>query len=459
MQTITNQENENLICIKRPLRNAVVRKPLRGLENASKNAVTKVPLKEKSQNVMLKESFKIKDSIKENARAREKENRTKITLKEKENIKVKNSFKEKDVKTRIAVKEKDGVAAKNVGEEKSKLKVDKEKDTIKVKTFLKVKDQDIKVLEDVKAEEFLNIQEIKNALPAIDTLSPIKIPDNVERIDEDDYENPQLVSCYINEIYIYLRYSETLFPIHYHFLDIQPEVTPKMRAILVDWIVQVHVRFHLLPETLFMTISIIDRFLQVDEVKRTFLQLVGVTALFIASKYEEMYAPDISDFVFITDNTYTKSDILNMEKLILKNLDFNLSKPLPIQFLRRASKAGSVEPEVHALAKYFLELSQLDYELVHYFPSTLAAASLFLSLKLTTKNPWSETLIFYSGYTEDDVLPVVKRLCKIIKDVELSNLQAIPAKYSNGKLLRVSTLPELKSSIVHDYAKLTLKKN
>lgn len=76
--------------------------------------------------------------------------------------------------------------------------------------------------------------------------------------------------------------------------------------------------------------------------KRSQLQLVGVTAMFIASKYEEMYAPDIGDFVFITDTTYSKQEILQMEKSILKSLDFNLSKPLPLHFLRRNSKAGNV---------------------------------------------------------------------------------------------------------------------
>lgn len=79
-----------------------------------------------------------------------------------------------------------------------------------------------------------------------------------------------------------------------------------MRAILIDWLVDVHLKFKLLPETLYITVSIIDRFLERIKVSKSRLQLVGVTALFIASKYEEIYPPELKDFVYITDRAYTK---------------------------------------------------------------------------------------------------------------------------------------------------------
>jgi hypothetical protein len=81
---------------------------------------------------------------------------------------------------------------------------------------------------------------------------------------------------------------------------------------------------------------------QVKPVTRNKLQLVGVTAMLLASKYEEMFAPEVADFVYITDNAYAKADIWEMERDILRTLDFCLGKPLCLHFLRRNSKAGEV---------------------------------------------------------------------------------------------------------------------
>lgn len=94
----------------------------------------------------------------------------------------------------------------------------------------------------------------------------------------------------------------------------QTDINEKMRGILVDWIIEVHLRFKLLPETLFLTVNLIDRFLEKTEIMRTRLQLVAVSALLIASKYEEIYVPELKDFVFISDNAYTKEEIIDMER-------------------------------------------------------------------------------------------------------------------------------------------------
>lgn len=277
------------------------------------------------------------------------------------------------------------------------------------------------------------------------------LPANVPDIDEHDHDNPQLVAEYVNDIYAYMRELETRYPVPHHYLESR-DVTGRMRAILVDWLVQVHLRFHLLQETLYLTVAIIDRFLAVQEVSRPKLQLVGVTAMLIASKYEEMYAPEMADFVYITDNAYSKADIRTMECIILKSLDFQLGRPLPLHFLRRNSKAGDVDASKHALAKYLMELSLGDYELAHVAPSKVAAAALLLSIRLLDGSSWCDKLEHYSQYSEKSLLPVVQRLAFNITKASGGKLSAIYTKYASSKFVRTSHLPELKSQVVLDLA-------
>ena len=83
----------------------------------------------------------------------------------------------------------------------------------------------------------------------------------------------------------------------------QTDINAKMRSILIDWLVEVHLKFKLMPETLYLTVNLIDRFLEKEQIMRNKLQLVGVTAMFMASKYEEIeeiYAPECRDFVYIS---------------------------------------------------------------------------------------------------------------------------------------------------------------
>ena len=81
----------------------------------------------------------------------------------------------------------------------------------------------------------------------------------------------------------------------------QEEINVKMRRILVDWLIDVHMKFKLLPETLCLTINLVDRYTEVTQIKRKNYQLIGVTCMLIASKYEEIYPPFIKDFIYITD--------------------------------------------------------------------------------------------------------------------------------------------------------------
>lgn len=269
---------------------------------------------------------------------------------------------------------------------------------------------------------------------------------DVDDIDADDAENPQLCSAYVKDIYQYLRQIEVQQSIRARYLEGQ-EINDRMRAILVDWLIQVHSRFQLLQETLYMTIAVLDRFLQVQPVSRKKLQLVGVTAMLVASKYEEMYAPEIGDFVYITDNAFSKSQIREMEMLILKELNFELGRPLPLHFLRRASKAGCADAEKHTLAKYLMELTLVDYDLLHRHPSEIAAAALCLSQNLLDGSKWSMAQQCYTGYSEEDLKSIMQHMAKNVVKVNegLTKHTAIKNKYASSKLMRISAISQLKS--------------
>ncbi|XP_025076789.1 G2/mitotic-specific cyclin-B-like isoform X2 [Pomacea canaliculata] len=274
---------------------------------------------------------------------------------------------------------------------------------------------------------------------------------SVEDIDANDFDNPQLVSEYVNDIYDYMRSLERKFAVRPNYLE-GAEITGKMRGILIDWLCQVHHRFHLLQETLYLTVAVIDRYLQEKPVTRNRLQLVGVTAMLLSSKYEEMFAPEVADFVYITDNAYTKADIREMERDILRTLKFSFGKPLCLHFLRRNSKAGQVDALKHTLAKYLMELTITEYDMVHYLPSHIAASALYLAMKILDGSPWTDTLAFYSTYTEEQLQPLAAKLASLVVKSFSGKLTAIRTKYSTSKLMKISQIPELKSSIVTDLA-------
>lgn len=275
---------------------------------------------------------------------------------------------------------------------------------------------------------------------------------DIEDIDKEDLDNPQLCSEFVNDIYQYMLYLESVYPIHKHYLKETP-LKPRMRTILVDWLFQVHHRFGLLQETMFLTVALLDRFLQVQPVARTKLQLAGVTAMLLASKYEEMYAPEVNDFVYITDQAFTRSQILQMEILMLKTLGFNLGKPLHLHFLRRNSKAGQVDANEHTLAKYLMELSMLDYEMCHVPPSKIAAAALCLSIKLFDDVEWTATLEHYSRYSYEELHPIICHLSKNLKLAKTSTyLAAVRTKYASNKAFKISLSKEVQSPAVIELA-------
>ena len=213
-----------------------------------------------------------------------------------------------------------------------------------------------------------------------------------------------------------------------------------MRAILVDWLVDVHIKFKLLPETLFMTINILDRFLDIFQISRKKLQLIGVTAMLIASKYEEIYPPEIKDFIYVTDKAYNKEEILEMEGKMLLALNFNLAATSSNRFLERYAKVHNIDEKALMLAKYLIELSLVEYKMLKYSASNIACSAIYLSCKILKKDAWSETMVKNTFYTEIQVRTCAKDLCVLLQNSSRSTLQAVKKKFSAVKYLEISKI-------------------
>lgn len=178
-----------------------------------------------------------------------------------------------------------------------------------------------------------------------------------------------------------------------HYMDIQTEIQWSMRSVLMDWVIQVHCRFGLLPETLFLTVNYIDRFLSYKIVSLGKLQLVGATAIFVAAKYEEINCPSVQEIVYMVDGGYSIDEILKAERFMLSMLNFELGWPGPMSFLRRISKADDYDLESRTLSKYFLEVTLMDERFVASPPSYIAAGAHCLSRLILEKGDWVSSFL------------------------------------------------------------------
>ncbi|GAA5983632.1 hypothetical protein JCM5350_004892 [Sporobolomyces pararoseus] len=229
-----------------------------------------------------------------------------------------------------------------------------------------------------------------------------------EDLDAGDEGDPLMVSAYVVEVYEYLRELELTTMPEPDYMSNQNEVTWKMRGILVDWLVEIHTKFRLLPETIFLAVNIIDRFLSTRVVSLVKFQLVGVTALFIAAKYEEVVCPSVSNFLYMTDGGYTDEEILKAERYVLGIIGFNLSYPNPINFLRRISKADGYDIQSRTWAKYLMEISIVDHRFMATPPSLIAAAAAWLARRALDRGEWDANLVHYSGYSEEELKPTAQ---------------------------------------------------
>nr|CAD7568852.1 unnamed protein product [Timema californicum] len=241
---------------------------------------------------------------------------------------------------------------------------------------------------------------------------------------------------YREEVYKYLRKVETRHRGKPRYMLKQPDISYSMRAILVDWLVEVAEEYRLQTETLYLSVSYIDRFLSYMSVMRAKLQLVGTAAMFIASKYEEIFPPDINEFVYITDDTYTKKQVLRMEHLILKVLSFDLSVPTTLSFITSYCSLCPVSDTVLYLAMYISELSLLEADpYMGFLPSEKAASALALARFEQELEPWTQELEDASGYKLDQLKMCMQELRRTYCNAPNLPQKAIQDKYKEHRWL------------------------
>mmetsp|Transcript_42834 Transcript_42834/g.128583 ORF Transcript_42834/g.128583 Transcript_42834/m.128583 type:complete len:352 (-) Transcript_42834:465-1520(-) len=268
---------------------------------------------------------------------------------------------------------------------------------------------------------------------------------DVDKLNEND---PQACSAYSVAICQHLRESELVKRASSRYLDkVQMDVNAKMRAILVDWLVEVSEEYKLCADTLYQAVNYIDRFLSIEVVKRSQLQLVGVTCMWIASKYEEIYPPNVADFCYITDNTCTKMQLVHMEEVILKRLRYDLTVPTAKTFLRRLLQVCNPDELLHFLSNYLVELSLLDYGMLKFLPSVIAASGVYLANVMLKRTAWSANLRHYSTYMPPEIATCVMALAAVHQAVSNSpNLAALREKYSHTRFQKISAMPPMSAS-------------
>jgi G2/mitotic-specific cyclin 1/2 len=210
-------------------------------------------------------------------------------------------------------------------------------------------------------------------------------------LDAEDSEDPLMVSEYVNEIFIYMRSLECNICPPSNYMETQKELNWHSRSVLIDWLIEVQWKLKLLPETLFLSVNIIDRFLSKRSVSLVKLQLVGMAATLLASKYEEVLSPSIANFVYLSDNAYDEQELLKAERYMLHVLDFSLAYPNPLVFLRRISKAEDYDVRSRTLAKYLMEVCMLDPAFVSCPPSMMAATAIYVAREMLKSGPWVST--------------------------------------------------------------------
>ncbi|EFC48147.1 cyclin-like protein [Naegleria gruberi] len=239
------------------------------------------------------------------------------------------------------------------------------------------------------------------------------------KIDANDTNNSLACTEYVKDIFAHYKSIESKYLPDPTYMSRHPNFNDQTRLLTINWLMTIHGYYEFSPETMYLCVNIFDRFLSSHpDMALDKIHLVAITSLFIASKYEEIKPLNTSHLIKMTRKAYTKEDILIMERLILKTLDFNLTIASVYVFLKRYLKcSGNFDNVQVQIATFVAEMSLYDTAMLNYTPSTIACAAIYVarSLRKCGGDKWNSNLVYYSGKTEDDILPCAKQVYYFMK--------------------------------------------
>jgi len=262
--------------------------------------------------------------------------------------------------------------------------------------------------------------------------------------DEANRKNSMECPEYAADIYAYWLTAERRRAPSATYMMKQTDINARMREILVDWMCEVREKFKFKDETFHLSVHLLDRFLERRLVSRTRLQLVGCTAMLLASKYEEVFAPDVDDFVCISDKAYTHAQIIAMEGIFLTALNFNLTVPLCINFLERYCTLAGItqDSKTYICALYYADLTYQVYDLLSFMPSLVGAAAFYLAIYTVNETQASVEQFTGNVYTFGDILACINALIRTIRSHETNTCKykSVKKKYLANKYFSIASL-------------------
>jgi len=257
------------------------------------------------------------------------------------------------------------------------------------------------------------------------TWGPFVVEDDNELVNVDEYAE---------DILDYLKSQELNTMAEANYMAYQNEITNDMRRILIEWLIEVHGEYDLKPETLYLTINLIDRYLSKRIVPKSDFQLLGVTALWVAAKYEEAHGkiPSLSQMKFICCKYYEEPEFIQMEMRLLEEMNFSIGHPTPEAFLKlqllMSNYDCTTRPAIKALARYIMETSLIDYNFIRFTPSVIAQSSIILAVNILNQKSWT--------YINEELWECVRSFIEKMIDPPKS----IYTKYSSSKYMRTSII-------------------